>query len=614
MSPDKQPHSAQQGLTGLVGLCLLILLVVTVLGGVMYWRGAAPLHEASNDHVDREIEVARTITQRAIQAQLVNLELFTRHPAMIRILDDDIDFEIEELIGLLIEEFDTLVQLRCITADGEVLRISGDTTTKDAAATGADYRAMFSGDRRAEIRRHEQNLIVTVPIIWEFDEPELLGVLEATVRLERLLAKDQSWWIGLTEPNGKLVVQLGEERLGRIDPGALRTEFPLMGRAVMRTEPLEFPLHVDAPELSIVIAEPHDVVYRSGNILAIAVAIMTLVTALAVIMPVIMFARRQMKLQTSIEAQAERLEEANTVLGEEIAERKQLEKEREAMQQQLLDASRIAGKAEVASSVLHNVGNVLNSVNVSSSNIARLVQGLRFSELSKVSKVIGDVEDHLASFVQDDPRGRALPQFLVHISEHFITEQEAINDEVTNLVSKVEHIKQIVRMQQADAKATVILEDVCPADLIEQALMLNETSFGRHGIELDRQFESDRRINTDRHLVIQILVNLLSNAKNALVEMQEDRKSVSIRVAEHEGAALRISVTDNGVGLSEENLAKLFRHGFTTRKEGHGFGLHSAALAAKQLGGTLTAASDGPGQGATFCLELPYEKAERVAA
>ena len=53
------------------------------------------------------------------------------------------------------------------------------------------------------------------------------------------------------------------------------------------------------------------------------------------------------------------------------------------------------------------------------------------------------------------------------------------------------------------------------------------------------------------------------------------------------------------------SLGRIFTLGFTTRKDGHGFGLHSAALAAAEMGGSLVAESDGLGQGATFTLELP---------
>jgi two-component system, LuxR family, sensor kinase FixL len=80
---------------------------------------------------------------------------------------------------------------------------------------------------------------------------------------------------------------------------------------------------------------------------------------------------------------------------------------------------------------------------------------------------------------------------------------------------------------------------------------------------------------------------------------------------ERVGARLRITVADNGVGVAPESFSRLFTQGFTTKKEGHGFGLHSSALAAEEMGGTLTCVSEGPGRGAAFTLELPLD--ERAA-
>ena len=76
--------------------------------------------------------------------------------------------------------------------------------------------------------------------------------------------------------------------------------------------------------------------------------------------------------------------------------------------------------------------------------------------------------------------------------------------------------------------------------------------------------------------------------------------------AQPNGAGLAIiSVADNGIGIPAENLTRIFAHGFTTRKHGHGFGLHSSALAASEMGGALRVQSDGHGCGATFTIELP---------
>jgi signal transduction histidine kinase len=107
--------------------------------------------------------------------------------------------------------------------------------------------------------------------------------------------------------------------------------------------------------------------------------------------------------------------------------------------------------------------------------------------------------------------------------------------------------------------------------------------------------------------VLQILLNLTANAKHACVDAGREDGRVKVRVTNGDDR-VRIAVCDNGVGISPENLKKVFKHGFTTRKKtGHGFGLHSGALIARELGGTLSAQSDGPGQGAVFTLELPLK-------
>jgi len=111
-------------------------------------------------------------------------------------------------------------------------------------------------------------------------------------------------------------------------------------------------------------------------------------------------------------------------------------------------------------------------------------------------------------------------------------------------------------------------------------------------------------MNVERHKILQILINLLRNSKNACSESDRADKRLTVRVANGEGR-IKISVLDNGLGIPPENLARIFNHGFTTRQDGHGFGLHSSALAAKEIGGSLTVQSDGPGQGAAFTLELP---------
>jgi C4-dicarboxylate-specific signal transduction histidine kinase len=150
-------------------------------------------------------------------------------------------------------------------------------------------------------------------------------------------------------------------------------------------------------------------------------------------------------------------------------------------------------------------------------------------------------------------------------------------------------------------------------ELVEDALRINAAAFERHRVQVIRKFdETTPLLSVDRHKVLQVLINLFGNAKYAMDVQTSDEKRLIICIEPIASQRARIVVTDNGVGISAENLVKIFTHGFTTKEGGHGFGLHSSANAAKEIGGSLTAHSDGPGRGATFILELPAAKAAGV--
>jgi signal transduction histidine kinase len=283
-----------------------------------------------------------------------------------------------------------------------------------------------------------------------------------------------------------------------------------------------------------------------------------------------------------------------------------------AAHRQLVEASRKAGMAEVASGVLHNIGNVLNSVNVSAGLIKQQLTNSRQNSIRKMGVMLRDHADDLAAFLSGDEKGRQIPEYLVKLGDHISSEQIAILKEIESLCKNVDHIKDIVAMQQGYAKFSGVIESVSVAELAEEALRLNATALARHDIEIIREFEPVPNISTDRHKVLLILVNLISNAKYACDDGPHPTKRVTIRILKSEGETIRVSVIDNGVGIVPENQTRIFSHGFTTRKAGHGFGLHSSALAAKELGGTLTSHSEGIGKGAAFTLEIPVQ-AKRTA-
>jgi len=271
---------------------------------------------------------------------------------------------------------------------------------------------------------------------------------------------------------------------------------------------------------------------------------------------------------------------------------------------QLQDAARSAGRAEVAANVLHNVGNVLNSVNISASLVAQHARTPKAARLAKVVALLRQHEDDLAAFMATDARGQHLVAHLDNLAKHLQAEEAVIAHESESLQANIEHIKEIVTMQQRYATTSGVKEIVGVVDLVEDSLRLNAESLGRHRVEVVRDFQDRPLVNLDKHQVLQILVNLIRNAKEACESSQCPERRITLRVALEQGRC-RISVIDNGVGIAAENLNRIFNHGFTTRASGHGFGLHSGALAAKGLGGSLTVRSEGPGQGACFTLELP---------
>ena len=298
----------------------------------------------------------------------------------------------------------------------------------------------------------------------------------------------------------------------------------------------------------------------------------------------------------------------------EIRERKEAQEKLEQTHKQLLTASRQAGKAEVATNVLHNVGNVLNSVNVSASVIFDKVKQFKAANVGKAAGLMQEHAHDIGTFMANDPKGRQLPDYLRQLADRLGDEQNYILTEITDLKKNVDHIKDIVVMQQGYAKVSGLSELVKVPDLVEDALRMNVSALERHNVVLAREYDPHLpEITVEKHKVLQILVNLIRNAKNACEESGEDEKRLTVRVT-NGSDRVRIAITDNGVGIAPENQTRIFNHGFTTRKDGHGFGLHSGALAAKEMGGTLQAHSEGKGRGATFTLELPVARPEVAVA
>ncbi len=278
-------------------------------------------------------------------------------------------------------------------------------------------------------------------------------------------------------------------------------------------------------------------------------------------------------------------------------------------QSELLDSARQAGMAEIATNVLHNVGNVLNSVNISAELVTRKLRTSKALGLGKAMQLINEHPDDLGTYLREDEKGKLLPGYLNQLVEAIAIEQQGLTDELAQLSKSVDHIKDIVSTQQSYAGVSTLLEPVQISALMDDALRMNSGALNRHHVTVVKEYAEVPELMADKHRLLLIMVNLISNAKYAMSNLTDRSRQITLSISTVEDSLLQISVKDEGEGIPAENMTRIFTHGFTTRKEGHGFGLHSCALAAIEMNGRLTAHSDGPGKGAVFTLQIPLNDA-----
>ena len=290
---------------------------------------------------------------------------------------------------------------------------------------------------------------------------------------------------------------------------------------------------------------------------------------------------------------------------------KRQEAELEETQKQLRETAVRIGRAEVARTVVHNIGNVLNGIGVSTALVAQKIQNSKGSNIGKLASLLHQHAADLPAFLSTDPRGKKVPAYVAELAEKFAEEQTQLNAELRLVSEKVEHVRAIIEAHQAHSNVSGLTEAVPASDLVESALRINAASLESRGVRVIREFSPAPPITTEKHKVLQILVNLITNASQALEQGKQTGRQLTFRIDSVKDQSVRISVADNGMGIAPGDLPRIFGQGFTTRQGGHGLGLHGSALLARELGGNLVVTSGGPGQGAVFTLELPFRNTAR---
>ena len=273
-------------------------------------------------------------------------------------------------------------------------------------------------------------------------------------------------------------------------------------------------------------------------------------------------------------------------------------------QARLLESAREGGMSEVATSVLHDVGNALQGIHTSTGLLERGLAGRNLADLERVSAMLAEHTHDLDRWLTQDPKGKRVPPFLLALSGSLREDYAALRGELDALRSGIDHIQALVSAQHEHAGRRGALDRVDLAQLLDNAVQLSNGA-ENDNIEIERDYAVCPCVRTEKHKLLAVLVNLVRNARQALEDTEVQSRRIRLRIRPSGQDRVRVEVEDTGVGIAPAALERIFQAGFSTKRGGRGLGLHGAANGAREMNGRLWAESDGPGRGARFLLELP---------
>jgi len=290
-----------------------------------------------------------------------------------------------------------------------------------------------------------------------------------------------------------------------------------------------------------------------------------------------------------------------------ITERRETEEKLKVTQQKLVETAHSAGMAEIATGVLHNIGNILNSVNISTEEISGTLKSSKLKGFLKANQIVGENLDKIGYFFTEHPKGKLIPGYYISLGDAMKDEHRIMTEEIVALADKVSMMRDVISTQQNYAKATLYTEDVLISEIVEDALKLQLASLRKQGVKIVKSYDESLRGSVPKVKLVHVLTNLIKNGKEAMFDNDKHNKPQVLEIAMNDlgGDTVEVRICDNGCGIEPDNLEKIFNHGFTTKTQGHGFGLHTCANFMTEMGGTLYAESSGLDHGSCFIVRFP---------
>lgn len=314
-------------------------------------------------------------------------------------------------------------------------------------------------------------------------------------------------------------------------------------------------------------------------------------------------AERNKRLSESLEQKVlqrtEELSLKNKDLEQEILERQKAEIRLKETQQIMIESAHKAGMAEIATDNLHNIGNVLNSVKTSAYLLDESIKEFPMEGFHKSCRLLLENRENLAYFLTHQETGQKLIDYLLNLDKQFSTLLLEVETNASRISDKVKAIEEVIASQQDYIGTSAFTETLVLEKVIEDALALLSDLLQSEQIQVKKVFQPSLNLSVQKSKLLHTLINLIKNAIQAMMDMPAGQRMLEIR-SYQEGESVCIEIADNGTGIEEKNLNRIFNHGFTTHKDGFGFGLHSCANYLDEMGARITAYSDGPGKGATF--------------